>query len=89
MRKAGNISGFKSSLRRVYRRGEVSFYSLPCLFSPASFKMRRGQTTVEYLLMLAVVAGMASMMGVLFHKRILGGIFTLVGMIIGAGTPTP
>ncbi len=53
----------------------------------AALRRRPGQTTVEYLLMLAVVAGMAAMMAVLFHKRILGGIFTLVGMIIGAGTP--
>jgi len=50
-------------------------------------RRRPGQTTVEYLLLLAVVAGMAAMMAVLFHKRILGGIFTLVGMIIGAGQP--
>lgn len=54
---------------------------------PAAGRRRAGQTTVEYLLMLAVVAGMAAMMAVLLHKRILGGIFTLVGMIIGAGTP--
>ena len=82
------MPGFMSSLRRVYRRGEAAFYSLPCPLSPVSLKSRPGQSTVEYLLMLAVVAGMASIMGVLFHKRILGGIFTLVGMIIGAGTPT-
>jgi undecaprenyl pyrophosphate phosphatase UppP len=50
---------------------------------------RRGQTTVEYLLMLAVVAAMALIMGILFHKRILGGMFSLVGMVIGAGKPTP
>jgi hypothetical protein len=60
---------------------------LPFLPSPAAFRRRAGQTTVEYLMMLAVVAGMAAMMAVLLHKRILGGIFTLVGMIIGAGTP--
>lgn len=88
MRKEGNVLALKGSLRRVYRRGEAAFYSLPAPLAP-SFARRRGQTTVEYLLMLAVVAGMAAMMGVLFHKRILGGIFTLVGMIIGAGTPTP
>ena len=78
----------KGRLRRFCRRGEAAFYALPCPLAPV-FARRRGQTTVEYLLMLAVVAGMASMMGVLFHKKILGGIFTLVGMIIGAGTPTP
>ncbi len=75
-------------LRRVYRRGESLFYSLPCCAGQAAFRKRPGQSTVEYLLMLAVVAGMASIMGVLFHRRILGGIFTMVGLIIGAGTPT-
>ena len=64
------------------------FRPLSFILYPSSFARRPGQTTVEYLLMLAVVAGMAAMMGVLFHKKILGGIFTLVGMIIGAGTPT-
>ncbi len=88
MAKQGVFSGLKSSLRRVYRRGEAVFYSLPCGLSPAAFRARPGQSTVEYLLMLAVVAGMASMIGVLFHRRILGGLFTLVGMIVGAGTPT-
>ena len=58
--------------------------------SPAfGFKRRPGQTTVEYLLMLAVVAGMALILGILFHKKILGGLFSLVGMVIGAGKPTP
>lgn len=80
--------GVMTLLRRFYRRGEAAFYSLPSPLAPVLVR-RRGQTTVEYLLMLAVVAGMAAMMGVLFHKRILGGVFTLVGMIIGAGTPTP
>lgn len=67
---------------------EAAFYSLPPGLSPAALRARPGQSTVEYLLMLAVVAGMASMIGVLFHRRILGGLFTLVGMIVGAGTPT-
>ncbi len=88
MKKVGKISELESSLRRVYRLGEAAFYSLPCPLLPVSFRPRPGQSTVEYLLMLAVVAGMASMMGVLFHRRILGGLFTLVGMIVGAGTPT-
>jgi len=88
MEKSGIILQLRISLRRVYRRGEAAFYALPGPQAPVLAR-RRGQTTVEYLLMLAVVAGMAAMMGVLFHKRILGGIFTLVGMIIGAGTPTP
>ena len=72
--------------RRLKSRGELLFYAMPTgLRAPAR---RPGQSTVEYLLMLGVVAGMAAMMGVLFHKKILGGLFTLVGMIIGAGTPT-
>jgi hypothetical protein len=48
---------------------------------------RPGQTTVEYLLLLAAVAGMAVMMGVLFYRRILGGLFTIVGLIIGGAKP--
>lgn len=76
----------KDRLRRAFRRGEALLYGLPCPLCPPAAR-RPGQTTVEYLLMLAVVAGMAAMMAVLFHKRILGGIFTMVGMIIGAGTP--
>ena len=54
----------------------------------SGWRRRKGQTTVEYLLMLAVVVGMALIMGVLFHKRILGGLFTMVGMVIGAGKPS-
>ena len=50
-----------------------------------SFRRRRGQNTVEYLLMLGVVASMAVIMLALFHKKILGGIFTLAGLILGAG----
>lgn len=50
-------------------------------------RRRPGQTTIEYLLILAAVGGMAAMMGLLFHRRIIGGIFTIVGMIIGAGQP--
>ena len=71
--------------RRLRSRWEPLFYSLPAgLRAPAR---RPGQNTIEFLLMLGVVAGMAAMMGVMFHKKILGGLFTLVGMIIGAGTP--
>jgi len=49
---------------------------------------RKGQATVEYLLMLAAVVGVTLIFGVLFHKKILGGMFSLVGMVIGAGRPT-
>ena len=51
-------------------------------------KKRQGQATVEFMLLLAVVASMAVIGGILFHKKILGGFFTIVGMILGAGTPT-
>ncbi|MCG2725764.1 MAG: hypothetical protein L6420_05835 [Elusimicrobia bacterium] len=51
-------------------------------------KKRVGQTTVEFLLMLTVVASMAVILGILFHKKLLGGFFTIVGMIIGGETPT-
>lgn len=51
-------------------------------------KKRLGQNTVEYLLMLAVVAGMAIIGGILFHKKLIGGFFTIVGMIIGGGAPS-
>lgn len=84
----GRTKESESLPRRLGRRGALFFYSLPCHLSPAAFARRRGQTVVEYLLMLAVVAGMAAMMAIFFHKRILGGLFTLVGMIIGAGQPT-
>ena len=48
---------------------------------------RNAQTTVEYLLMLAVVVSLTLAVLMLFHKKILGGIFTIVGMVIGAGSP--
>ncbi|MCM2266454.1 MAG: hypothetical protein NDI60_01620 [Elusimicrobiales bacterium] len=78
--------GLETRLRGLCLRGERLFYSLPAPHALTAAR-RPGQTTVEYLMMLAIVAGMAAMMAVLFHKRILGGLFTLVGMIIGAGAP--
>ena len=65
------------------------FGSRPLSFIPSlsSFRQRKGQSTVEYLLMLAVVVGLTIIVGALFHKRILGGMFSLVGMVIGAGKP--
>ena len=80
------LAGAGARLQAARRRGERALYALPrpgC----CALARRPGQTTVEYLLMLAVVAAMAAMLAVLFHRRILGGIFTMVGMIIGAGTP--
>ncbi|MDA8132003.1 MAG: hypothetical protein M0011_10920 [Elusimicrobia bacterium] len=72
--------------RRVMRRAELAFYGIPPV-TPAVLARRSGQTTIEYLLLLAIVAGVAAMMAILFHRRILGGIFTIVGLIIGAGQP--
>ena len=48
-------------------------------------RRRAGQTTVEYLLMLAIISSLTLIMGILFHKKLLGGMFTLVGLVIGAG----
>ncbi|MDT8286783.1 MAG: hypothetical protein RQ748_06710 [Elusimicrobiales bacterium] len=48
-------------------------------------RLRRGQNLVEYMLMLAVIASVALMLGVAFHRKFLGGFFTLIGMIIGGG----
>jgi len=62
-------------------------FCFPYTLYPIPSTLRKGQTTVEYLLMLAVVASVALAMGILFHKKILGGLFTMVGMIIGAGQP--
>ncbi len=67
-------------------------YGLSCIAACGLLRpsriFRKGQTTVEYLLMLAVVAGMALIIGILFHKKILGGMFSLVGMVIGSSKPT-
>ena len=46
---------------------------------------RRGQTAIEYLLMLAIVAALITILGMLFNRRLLGGFFSMVGMIIGDG----
>ena len=78
---------FVGFFRHMRRRAEVLIYSLPYPLFPMRYTLHRGQTTVEYLLMLAVVASVALAMGILFHKKILGGLFTMVGMIIGAGQP--
>lgn len=48
-----------------------------------------GQTAIEYLLMLALIAGLAVILGILFNRRLLGGFFSIVGMIIGEGLSRP
>ena len=45
----------------------------------------KGQTAIEYLLMLAIVAALITILGMLFNRRLLGGFFSMVGMIIGDG----
>lgn len=48
---------------------------------------RKAQTTVEYLLLLATLVGGVLIFFVLFYKKIIGVFFTIVGLILGAGTP--
>lgn len=49
---------------------------------------RKGQTVVEYMLMLAVAVGMALTFGSLFYKNILKLFYIMVGITVGAGEPT-
>jgi hypothetical protein len=68
--------------------GKIWHFSAGRFIPPAaSFRRRRGQNTVEYLLMLASTSAAAVILIASFHKKILGGIFTIAGLIIGAGTP--
>jgi len=68
--------------------GKIWHFSVGRFIPPAaSFRRRRGQNTVEYLLMLASTSAAAVLLIASFHKKILGGIFTIAGLIIGAGTP--
>ncbi|KAF0127272.1 MAG: hypothetical protein FD189_339 [Elusimicrobia bacterium] len=63
----------------------------PCgMASPAcaGLRLRRGQALVEYMLMLAVIVSVALMLGIAFHRKFLGGFFTLIGMVIGGGAPS-
>jgi Flp pilus assembly pilin Flp len=46
-------------------------------------KSKCGQTAVEYLLLLAFAAGFVLMFGTLFHQKLLGGFFTLIGLALG------
>jgi len=49
----------------------------------ARFGGRKGQSTVEYLLVMAVIVSVALMGIGLFHKKLMGGFFSIVGMVIG------
>ncbi|MEW5950468.1 MAG: hypothetical protein GX447_06870 [Elusimicrobia bacterium] len=51
------------------------------------FKKRKGQATVEYLLIMAWVVAGVLILAVLFYKKLLGTFFTIIGMVMGAGTP--
>lgn len=50
-------------------------------------KKRAGQGTIEYLLILAWVVAGALIFSALFFKKLLGTFFTIIGMVMGAGTP--
>ena len=77
------LNGLKNGFKFVFHS---TLYPLPSTLYP--FFCRKGQTTVEYLLMLAVVVGMALTLGIIFYKHILGLFYTMVGMVLGAGEPT-
>lgn len=53
----------------------------------SDFIKRNAQATVEYLLLLAMVAGGVIIFFVLFYRKIVGVFFTIVGLVLGAGTP--
>jgi hypothetical protein len=48
---------------------------------------RNAQATVEYILLLAMVAGGVVMFFILFYRKVVGIFFTIVGLVLGAGTP--
>lgn len=43
----------------------------------------RGQTVVEYLLVIASAAAILVMMGIYFHKKLIGRFFYVLGLILG------
>jgi len=57
------------------------------LFTGIKKRTKKAQTTVEYLLLLATIAGGTIIFFILFYRKIIGVFFTLVGLILGAGTP--
>ena len=71
-----------------FRAAVCGFRPSSLIPGPSSFRRRRGQTTVEYLLMLSVIVGMTLTMGIIFYKHILGLFYTMVGLVLGAGEPT-
>ncbi len=81
------LNGVKKRLPDLRRWRAALLCSLPYPGVPWRVE-RRGQTTVEYLMMLVLVASVAVILFLAFYKRILGGIFTVVGLILGAGTPS-
>jgi|GEM_PF-1872677 len=46
-------------------------------------RSRKGQTSVEYILMLAAIATLVIIFIAMFGKKFLGGFFSIVGMIVG------
>ena len=83
-------------MAKLYRLDIKALAALACRicglpgYAPApegSPAWRKGQTVVEYLLMLATIVGATLIFAGLMYRRILGGFFTVIGMVIGAGTP--
>jgi len=67
---------------------KIWYFAAGRFIPPAeSFRRRKGQNTVEYMLMLASTSAAAVLLISTFHKKILGGIFTIAGMVLGGGTP--
>ncbi len=67
----------------VYRLANA----LVCLCGmPRRVRSRRGQTIAEYLLLLAGVVGLAVTLLLLVGDRLLGALFTVVGMILPAAS---
>ena len=45
-------------------------------------KNNRGQQTVEFILLLGVIASVVLLFFSLFHKELAGGFFTIVGYVL-------
>lgn len=48
----------------------------------APIKNNKGQQTVEFILLLGLIASVLLMFFSLFHKQLAGGFFTIVGYVL-------
>ena len=48
----------------------------------APIKNNKGQQTIEFILLLGVIASVVLLFFSLFHKQLAGGFFTIVGYIL-------